>query len=222
MAEDSRPHVVGDLRADVACQPARDHLCDGGQEVNAQQGRDQSQQPVAGGVEGQHGVAGLLGRQHAVDQEPDELLGHQAQRDGDQHEQHHNHGPAGIGVHHLQHSSEDGPAVDAPSADVALELKRQAAGGAAARVDVVLGSDVGLLAVRPGLELARGLTERVGLGVGIGQQFDVYPVDQGIEEASAHALARANLVDFAAGDDQLHGRAATGRLRQHDQPVRLG
>ncbi|MCY2924582.1 MAG: hypothetical protein NT031_03950 [Planctomycetota bacterium] len=201
-------------------RPVRNHRENHGR---AEQREHQPHQPEAGLVKGQDGVPGLFGRQHAVDERADELLGHQLQADRHQQQEHHGDGLAGVGPHEGDDSSEDGPALHALLAEVALELEGHAADRTAAGIDVVFGPGDGRRAREPVFELPGDFVEDVRPGVGVGQHLDVHVRHAGFEEPAAHALPGADLQDLAASQHHPQGRSAGGgRAGDGGDPVALG
>ena len=222
VVEHSRPHVIGDLRADEAGHPARQDLCDRDEQVSAQQGPDQRQQPPRRHDGKKLGVARLLGGEHLVDQQADKLLGNETQADGDQDQRDHQDGLAGVRAHQLQHAQEDGPPLDAAPADVSLEFQGHAAPGALAGVVIVIGPDLGLLAGTPGLQLHRDLLEEVRLGIRVRQELHVDAPGQGLQEPAADSLASPDLSDVFAAQAGSHGRPSPGGHAERQEAVGLG
>ena len=105
-----------------------------------------------------------------------------------------------VGFHEPQDPARHRALVDAPSADVTLELQGHPAFGAFARVFVILGADVDFSSLAPVLQLLCRLVERVRPGVGIGQDLHVDPVHQRLHEAPADGLAGPHLGEMVLLD----------------------
>lgn len=147
VADETRSDVEGDGRADFGAEPAVENVDGHVQDLNECEDEDDVEEHAQMGRIGGGGVGRLGGRQDVIDEVLGEAGADQVEGDADDQEAHHGEGGGFVGKEKAEHASQDSAFVDAAGTGFANGIEHQAAGGAAAGVDVVVGLDDNRVAV---------------------------------------------------------------------------